>query len=238
MRYSLPLLLGISLSPVAAGTREPVQRTSTERVILAPGATLRLEHSVGSLTVEGWDAPEFEITITRSTERYYQPDRTEAADRLEHVRVMTQRRSDRELVVSTLLPHRKAHMLPPWPLGARAGAAVEYQIHVPRDTRLVVHHGGGQVLIANLAGEIEATNSSGDIVVMLPRGDPSVIDAKSRFGVVSSDFGDAAHRWYRLGQWFASPSQATTRRIYARVRWGSIVIKEYFSESNGNADRK
>ena len=45
--------------------------------------------------------------------------------------------------------------------------SVDYEIRVPRDSRLEIHHGTGQVLLANITGDIEATGHRGDILLML-----------------------------------------------------------------------
>ena len=45
-----------------------------------PGGTIRLDNSYGYLTVEGWDEPEVEITVTKSTDRFYEPEQKEKAE--------------------------------------------------------------------------------------------------------------------------------------------------------------
>ena len=101
---------------------------------------------------------------------------------------------------------------------------VEYQIHAPRESRLVIHHGGGYVFVGGVTGEIEATSRHGDIVLMLPGPGPYSIDAKSKFGYVSSDFlGDSLSQ-YLVGQRFKGVSPPPSRRIYLRMGFGGITI--------------
>jgi hypothetical protein len=70
-------------------TKQPLEVTSTKRVSFAPGGTIRLNDSFGYLTVEGWDQPEVEITVTKSIERGYKPkQQAQAAQRLERVRIV------------------------------------------------------------------------------------------------------------------------------------------------------
>ena len=63
----------------------------------------------------------------------------------------------------------------------KSGVTTEYQIHVPRASRLEIHHGGGYVFVADVTGDIEATSRHGDILLMLPGPGPYSIDAKSKF---------------------------------------------------------
>jgi hypothetical protein len=54
--------------PPEKGPKKSFEQTSTERVKFAPGGTIRLDNSYGYLTVEGWDEPEVEVTVTKSTD--------------------------------------------------------------------------------------------------------------------------------------------------------------------------
>jgi hypothetical protein len=221
-------VLGITLPLFGEeGTKQPARATSTEKVNFAPGGTIRLIDSFGYLTVEGWDRPEVEITATKSIETYYEPEERErAAQRLERIHIVAERRSGTELAVSTTLPSRSRLLPPPWRRNTKGGVTVEYQIHVPRDSRLVIHHGGGYVLVSNITGDVEATSSSGDIVLMLPDPGKYSIDAKTKLGKVVSDFGSSARRRYKVGEKLASTSLPPSRRVYARMGRGSITIKE------------
>ncbi|MBZ5617248.1 MAG: hypothetical protein LAQ69_00750 [Acidobacteriia bacterium] len=221
--------------------RKPVEITHTERVNFAPGGVIRLVDSFGSLKVEGWDRPEVEITVIKSMDRYYEAKQQEqAARRLERVRIVADRRSDSELTISTILPRKLfEHLLGKTgatldkvtgtarhPLGGKGGGlVVEYQIHAPRDSKLVVHHGTGQVLIGNMTGDVEATSRGGDILVMLPDTGTYSIDARSKFGAVSSDFDGASHRRHIVGSGFARAVPAPSRRIYLRTGMGGITIQ-------------
>jgi hypothetical protein len=65
-----------------------VEVVHTERVSFAPGGVIHVSHSFGSVTVEGWDRPEVDVTVVKSRERYYEPKQHEQAARgLERVRV-------------------------------------------------------------------------------------------------------------------------------------------------------
>lgn len=224
-----------------AGEKGPKQSfavTSTERVNFLPGGTIRFDHSYGYLTVEGWDEPEVEVTVTKSTNRFYEPEQKEKAEkRIEQVRVATERRSDQELATSTTLPARKGFFSSVIPLrrlivirslppSNERGVTVEYIVHVPRDSRLVAHHDNGYVWVSDVTGDIEVDSHTGDMIVMLTDPGAYAIDARTRVGSVSSDFTGKTISQFLLGTHFAYASQAASRRVRLRMGRGSITIKK------------
>lgn len=219
-------LLGITLPLFAAeGAQQQAQATHTERISFAPGGIIQVNNSYGDLKIEGWDRPEVEITILKSTTDYYAPSRKEdAGRRLERIHVMTECRSDRELAISTTLPTR-GFFLPPLPRTTKAGVTVECLIHAPRDTRLAIHHGVGYVLVSNMTADIEATCGRGDIVLMLSDNGAYAFDARSKFGTVISDFdGTPRLNPFRLGERYATATSPPSRRMYLRMGFGGITI--------------
>jgi len=205
-------------------TKQPVQVTSTERMSFAPGGVIRLNTSSDNLMVEAWDRPEVDVTTIKSTRNSYEPERRgQGAQCLESVRTVTERLSSNELAVSAALPSR-SFFKHPW--GAECGVTVEHQISVPRDSRLVIRHGAGYVLVSRVTGDIDATSRSGDIVLMLPSPGLYSIDARSKIGSVSSDFPGAIHGTNLVGEQFASTNPAPSRRIHLRIGFGGITIKE------------
>jgi hypothetical protein len=211
----------------ADAAKQPSQVTSTEHTNFAPGGVIHVNHSDGDLNVEGWDRPEVEVTVTKSLARSGQsksPDQDER--RLESIHVVTDHNSPTELTISTTLVSRHGRWAPPLPATTRNGVRLEYGIHVPRDSRLVIHHGVGSVLVTNVSGDVEATAHRGDIVLMLADSDTYSIDARSKFGTVSSDFaGVTSLARYRLGERFANSTPSSPRRIYLRMGFGGITIK-------------
>jgi hypothetical protein len=228
MMLKLAAALGTILPLFADdGARQPVQVTTSERVNFVAGGLIRFNASYGDLYVEGWDRPEVEIKLTRSLSRYYTPQQREkAAARIEQIHIATQRVSDTELTISTSRVFLNRDFLPHLPPTNKGGVMVEYRVHAPYDSRLAIHHGGGNILISNVTGDIEATSSRGDIMLMLPDKYKYSIDAKSKMGTVSSDFaGDMHVRRYLVGERFSSDSPAPARRIYLRIGFGGITIK-------------
>ena len=147
--------------------------------------------------------------------------------------VATDRHSDSELSISTNAPsaNRFVH-----PFGGKGGGvALEYWIHVPRSSRLVIQHGVGMVSVSNVMGDIDASGGRGDLLVGLPGTGPYAIDAKSKFGVVSSDFaGSPRLALYRMGERFAtlnSTDGTAAPRIHLRMGFGGITIKKIAPES-------
>ena len=234
-------VMGTALSMFAAqgpgerGARQSFEATSTERVNFLPGGTISLNNSYGYLTVEGWDEPEVEITVTKSTNRFYQPERKEKAEQgFEQVRVVAERRSDTELSISTKLPARhgfpsavlpSGRIVVTMPKTSKRGVTVEYTVHVPRDSRVVVHHDNGYVWVSDVRGDIEVDSHTGDMIVMLPDPGPYSIDARTRMGSVSSDLMGQGHKQFLLGSHFVHAGGAPSRRIFLRMGRGSITVK-------------
>ncbi len=188
--------------------------------------------------MEGWDEPEVQVTVTKSTDRFFDPaQRAEAERRFGQVRVVTERRSDKEVAISTILPARNPlfrSVLPldhiiltkPFVPNNRRGVMVEYRVLVPRDSRLVVHHDTGYVCVSDVTGDIDVTSHTGDMIVMLPDPGPYSIDARTRLGSVSSGFTRKSRYRFVAGTHFAYASQPQPRRISLRMGCGSIEIKK------------
>jgi hypothetical protein len=198
----------------AEGEKHRIQTAKTERMSFAPGGIVRVENSFGGLTVEGWDRPEVEITVIKSIDHEYESkQREQAAKRLERVHVAMERRSDTELAISTTRTRR-------------SGATLEYEIHAPRNSRLVIQHRGGFVLISEMSGAVEAANRNGDIVLEIPDLSSYSIDARSKMGIVSCDVSGTTHHKYVVGEQFARTAPADPgRRISLRTGFGGITLK-------------
>jgi hypothetical protein len=226
------LLLGVFgcvLSMFGAGEvtiQRPAQTAHTERVDFAAGGTIRLNDSFGDLYIEGWDQPAVEITLIKEMQDYEPPKNV--SERLERVRFTTEHPSAGELTISTAIP---SHNFFRHPFGGKGDVDVRYELRIPRDSRLVIHHGGGNVLIDNVVGSIEATNREGDIAVMLPGPGPYSIDARSKMGTVISDFAGKAHVRYFIGEALTGANESTAHPIHLRVGFGGITIKEMAPEA-------
>jgi hypothetical protein len=239
MRRWLVVLAGLTAMDAAGqeGPKQSFEVSKTEHINFAPGGTIRITNSYGYLTVEGWDEQEVEIAVTKSTDRFYEPGRKEKAERhFDEVRVVAERRSDKELAISTTLPHRNSPLttrLPsgqvivttPVPPNHKRGVTAEYTVHVPRDSRLIVHHDNGYVWVSDVTGDIEVRSHTGDMIVMLPDPDGYSINARTRVGRVSSDFTGKTLSQFLVGSHFAHATQSPAWRVYLRMGRGSITIK-------------
>jgi hypothetical protein len=72
--------------------------------------------------VDDWDEPQVEVTITKSTDRFYKPGQQEEAKRrLALIRVVTKRPSETELSITTIRASRNGNWAPPLPPTTKAG---------------------------------------------------------------------------------------------------------------------
>jgi hypothetical protein len=175
-----------------------------------PNGTLRIEHSTGDLTIEGWDQPGMEISTTKSGKD---------AGR---VNIATKRNGN-ELVVTTSYPHHRAF---PWitPLQTVENFDLTCVIRVPRNSKIVVQQGDGNVYINNVTGSIDAKVRQGLIALRLVRDMDPVIDAKSDWGSVNSDFaGNQSRHPFPLGHTFIE-SDSAAQNLHLRIGYGDIVI--------------
>jgi hypothetical protein len=211
--------------PLAAKLPKPDMPVVTaERVPFAPGGTIQVSGSVGELNIEGWDRAEVEITVMRSTYRADTPQQRDLAQRqLSAIKVTAERKSPTELAIHTAFPPRGfwaevAHRRP--------DVQIEYRIRVPRDSKLVLRHSSGDILVYDVAGDIDASVRIGDIVMQLPAAGQYAFDARCRFGNVYSDFAGNYHIAYPASERFAQPGPAPAKRVYLRVGIGSIKIQK------------
>ena len=221
------LCIAGTLAPLLAeGPAEQLaQITSTQRLNFAPNGTVRVDKSWGDLHIEGWDQPLVEVAVVKSTS--YSDDaarlKEKAAPKLDTIKVLAERRSDSELTISTTRATR-ANWVPPFSKTTRNGVHLEYIIHVPKLSHLVVNHRGGSVEVANITGEIEVANRDGDILLMLPASGAYAIDARSNMGHIASDFEGRTVSRYLVGQRFSSASSPGSHRIHLRAGFWGITI--------------
>jgi hypothetical protein len=213
---------GLLLAVDAPGPREKVQQSKTERMEFPPGGLLRLNGLAGDLRIEGWDQPGVEITTTKTTkEEYDSATRQKGVDELDQVRIASERHDD-ELVITATLP-RYGHFKPPLPGGTRVDLVSH--VYVPRAARLAIDHGSGNVYIEDVAGDIRASILSGEILLRLPGKGQYDVDARSKWGSVTSDFPGQAHkaRWL-VGHRFAGHPEGSAQKLYLRAGYGDIIV--------------
>ena len=229
----MTLKLAFAMVPLSllGATQPPLEKTTTEHVNFAPGGTIHIDGSYGDLNIQGWDRSEIEVSLIKSLPYGYkakQPD--QAAAHLDGVRIVTENKSPTEATISTALPSRHPAWTPPFTRHTSGGVMVEYEIHVPRDSRLSIHHGAGIVSVSGVTGDIDARAGRGDILLWLPPGTYS-LDARTKFGIVSSDLDGAAHNKYLIGESFTQANAPPSHRLYLRMGFGGITLKRILPES-------
>lgn len=226
MRTKLAVLslCSVCLLPGYDEAKQKVEVTKTEKADFPAKGTLRLEHSTGDLTIEGWDQPNVEITTTKSSKEEYLPaDRDKATKELDRVHVSTKRDGD-ALVITTEYPR---HLAFPWvtPLQTVTNFDLDYVIKVPRNARLIVKHDDGEVHIDDVTGNIDATARQGLIALRLVTETPPLIDAKSFVGTVNSDFaGQETLHWLHFGHTFVDDAKSAPQKLNLKIGYGDIVI--------------
>jgi hypothetical protein len=235
MRHTLNVVM-LALAAVLAGipafaavdmVGKPAETTASDHVSFAPGGLIRIDGSYGTLNIEAWDKAEVEVTVTKSRPLRFgdspAPDRDQR--RLESIGIKTALKSPTELTISTTLPSRNRRWFSPLPRTTTNDVEADYEIHVPRDSRLAIRHGSGFVQVRGVTGDIQASASRGDILLWLPLGSYS-IDAATRFGTVSSELDGAAHDLLLVGKRFGRASPGPTHHLELRMGFGGITIRQ------------
>jgi hypothetical protein len=213
---------GLLLAVEAPGQKEKVHQTKTERMDFPSGGLLRLNGLSGDLTIEGWDQPGAEITTTKTTkEEYDAAAREKGAGELDQVHIASERHGN-ELVVTTSIPR---HGLFKPPLSHKTKVDLVSHIFVPHSARLAIDHGSGNLYIEDVAGGIEAAVGQGTILLRLAEQGEYDIDARSKWGSVTSDFPgkERKTRWL-VGHQFAGHSEGGAQQLHLRAGYGDIII--------------
>ena len=223
MTRRLILIFGLCCLLVAAeGPKQKIQVSNTQRLDFSSGGLLTLKNSLGELWIRGEDRPDVSITATKSTKAEYDARNRETGTReLDQVLTTAERHGD-ELVVSTTYPRHGVFARP-----LRGGTTFDlvYDIKVPRNARVAVDHDNGYVFVDNLVSDIHVTSHQGSITLRLPAEGHYAIDARSKFGSVSSDFpGHAQRKFWFVGQQFINAGPSSARKIYLRVGYGDIIL--------------
>jgi hypothetical protein len=216
----IPIMLAV---PLLAGdlSKETLSAAHTERFNVPVAGTIRLENSFGQVDIDGWDRPEVELTVIRSSERLYSAnERAEAQRRMDRVQVAAKQEGN-DVVISTAYPPRNGFM---HPLSRRSDIQIAYRMKAPRGSKVIVDHNSGGVNVFDINGDIHATVINGQITLGLEADRPYAIDAQSKIGGVYSDFEGRDRPRHVLGEEFGSQSAASAANLYLRVRIGDIII--------------
>lgn len=199
----LPILAAQSGEATVAGIPEDA---NTQRIDFGPGGAIHIDGLRGVLRVEAWDRLEVAITITEPLG---------SAHRAESPRFSVERKSSSELTISA----------------AKSSGAMEYEIQVPRDSALVIHHRVGLVSVNGVTGDIDATCRRGDLILWLAEKTSGSIDAATTVGTVASGLAGKFSVRYPAGQRFSRVNPSSQRRIRLRTHFGGITIQPMLTES-------
>ncbi len=229
MLHKLAILaLGASsaLLAVDAPLKEAPPVTNTQRVDFPAGGTLRLTNSIGTLTVEGWDQPQMELTTIKSVKSTLSPsERRKFSEELDQVRINVEGKPA-EILIDTSFPrHRGFPPGNPWGPGVKFD--LEYRIHVPRDAKLVVAgHDVGEIHVDDLINDISVNLLQGEILLHLPQDAKYSIDAETDFGNVNCDYPgeEKRRRWLSGHRWVSGESAHGAHKLDLKVGYGDVVI--------------
>lgn len=223
------LIIGACWALLAAdGPKQGLQVAKTEQLEYPSNGILRLENSIGELTVAAWDQPNMQITTVKSTQREYSvAEREKANGALDQVRISHERKGN-EVVITTDFPRHPGR--PPTPWGAGHAFDLSYDIKVPRNTRLIVHHDVGEVHVDELAGDIQVSALQGTITIRLPGNRQYSIDAKCDFGRITSDFsGKLTHRWWSMGHELVVRNATGAQKLALQLGYGDVMIMKAYA---------
>ncbi|HTX40057.1 MAG TPA: hypothetical protein VME43_33790 [Bryobacteraceae bacterium] len=224
----LPILLstGVLLPAADPSTTflagQKVQVSHTDRLSLPAGGVVRLQHSFGEAGIEGWDRPEVEVTVIKSTKGYFaSAEDAKATAELDRVHITAQVQG-KDVVVTTAYPHHSFPFNSPW---AEPPVDVEYRIMVPKDAAIVVQHGNGEVHFYNVSGDIQAHVRSGEISLDVPPADKYALQAGSHWGAVISDYPGRPHRrFWLVGHQFTGPSADGAHKLVLKANYGDVIV--------------
>jgi len=203
-----------------------IQESKTERMSLATGAMIRVDGSFGALNIEGWNQQDVEITVIKTLPYDYR--QSKAAKDMSAVKVAMEKKSEKELDISTTVATHTNWFLPVTKSGT--GMLIEYQIHAPRDSKLVIRHGDGSVIVNNMAADIDADSNKGDLIVMLPDPAARLVDARTRFGIIASDFGETRRARF-IGEMLLNGKGSSSPLVHLRMGRGGITLKTLPAEA-------
>jgi hypothetical protein len=212
--------------------QQKARSVSTERIEFSKRGTIQIIKSFGLIKIEGWDRPEVELNLVKTTYKSYDPQNlAEGAKELEEIKVEMIRESENSLlVIKTTYPSSALNRL----AGGKPKAQLEYTIKVPRACQLMIKHNIGDIAITDVDGDIEATSRIGGMWLNLPNTNQYAVDARTRIGKFSSEFGPAMQQQKLVGGTLQNNSASPTRQLFLRTGIGEIQIKKLKPAGQGD----
>lgn len=225
---AIAALLAAAAVPTLAAdaeTRRPVELTTTQRVPLAPGGTVRIDETWGELSIEGWDEPAVEVVTTRRTAKGQRADEeADARARLERFAARVEATAPGTVSIIGLSPGSSVIR----PFGGKSGVNLRYVIRVPKSSNIELDNGAGTVRIAGVRGDISVDSDVGEVSVGGPIEATAAVEASSGVGDVDVNAPIAGQGELRrsalVGQRFRYQPSAVERRITVKLGVGTITI--------------
>ena len=155
--------------------RAEYEKTNKLDAPLAPGSTLALENDVGSITIEGGDVTNCDVTATITAKASTEEKAKELA---EQVKIELEQNGN-TLMVKITKPRNKR----------RRSISISFDITVPKRTALQVGSDVGEIRISNITEKIKARTDVGKISCREISGD---IDLQADVGKVNVIYSKAA----------------------------------------------
>jgi hypothetical protein len=221
MRISLVIAILLAF-PILADdlSKETLIATHTERFKVPAAGAIKIRNSFGELDIDGWDLPEVEVTVVRSSAHSYDAaELAETRGSLEGAQIKAEQNGNDVVISTASIPWTGAHGR-----NRRGEIGIGYRIKAPRAAKLIIDHNSGGVNISNMSGDIHATVLNGQITLSLPASGQYAIDSQCKIGDVYSDFEGQYQRRHLLGKEFDRQSPSAAANLYLRVRYGDIMI--------------
>jgi hypothetical protein len=159
-------------------SRFEYEKTNKLDAPLAPGSTLALENDVGSITIEGQDVTNCDVTATITAKA---PSEEEAQKLAEQVKIALEQNGD-TLTVKITRPRNKR----------RRSISISFDITVPRQTALRIGSDVGEIRVSNITEKIKARTDVGKISCREISGDIDLQADVGKINVVYSKDAPAA----------------------------------------------
>lgn len=146
---------------------EPAEIVDTQQTLISSGGILEVKESHGNVNIIGWEQPQIEVTVTKSTSRRFsREDIDQAIAELDRIVVTTDHVGDNRVVIRTQLPSRSGY------INTRRGKSrfkLQYTIKVPKQTKIIVTQDAGQVSVKNVTSAVEVNTCPGGLTIGTPR---------------------------------------------------------------------
>jgi len=177
--------------------------------------TFTLDVRTGDIQITGWDDPHVQIEAEKVVEA---GSRRKAASQYKRVQILLEGR-DKRVHLRTLYPPRR-----PWrPFRGESKLSVNFRIHMPYDSNLILKCVDGDVRVRGIIGQESLMVNYGDVEIDIPSIDRlQSLRAKTWLGNVQSDLHGEDSAGFSRKVEFWNPNG--TQDILVKVHMGGIYI--------------